>query len=190
MSSQAQTPQLPHDIDGIFSYGVNWLGILIAILTALLVCGIAYYLIKRLRKPQSITTPAPNPWAELQKRARNLSVANAPSPKEQKELFFNISEIVRLAAEMFSGLPLTDRTTFEIRQLLKANKCLPDDISDSLRQLLNASERVQFADEPVTREESQKHLHECQSLVDKIYALHRAKQEHPLPSAAVEGSRP
>ena len=163
---------------------------MIAVLIAILVFAISYYLIRRWRARSKIVPAiSVDPWSSLATKMKQLSIPVAFDARAQREFFFSTSGLIRQAAELFSGLPLTDRTNHEIRQILQQKKHFPDDITDSLRRLLHTGELVQFAEKAANRDDGLKHLDVCHDLFNRLYTLQRAKDEHPLPSAAVEGAR-
>jgi len=121
----------------------------------------------RLRKSTPIAPP-PVPPAELARRAlAQLERSGAADAPDQGPFAFDISAILRVYLQGRFGFSAFQMTTSEVLRALPDELARDGQLEQAIRTVLEASDRVKFAREPVLRSELTGWLESVRLVIDR-----------------------
>jgi hypothetical protein len=176
-----QTGNAPaiNDIEEIIPYVTPWWQyLLVAAAVALLL--LAAWLLWRRWKGRSAEAPvvAVDPWLDLSRRVQELQPEEMISGGLAKELYYQLSLLLRTGIELAAEIRATDMTFRELAPLMERKLPLRSEEVAAMQEFLRTADLVKFADRPATAGEAAKFR---QDLMVWIAAL-KPRPQSALPS--------
>jgi hypothetical protein len=135
--------QLPHDIEDVISTPAASGGLLAWVLLCLVVVLIIFFWWKK-RRPKPIVLELPS--QQLLRRLGELRVEEPFDRNAQKLWAFELSLLIRTAAELRWQIPATDRTSDELIMELRKSSTASETTQQSLISMLRQLDQIQFAE--------------------------------------------
>jgi len=153
----------PRDIKGQAEIPASFPTVTVAAVVGLLaLAGLGgwWYLRRKGAMPFLVRTPLQRVLDDL----TAIEQENYPAREEYKQLYLAVSDIVRGFAQKQLGLPLQERTTAEMRQLMRQARVNPD-TAKQLISLFNECDLVKFSQVTPTQESAADLFTEARAIV-------------------------
>jgi hypothetical protein len=157
--------QLPHDIEDVIAApaGSSWL-IWAAVALAMVLLAIIWWWRRKKLKPVEIESPT-------QQLLRRLSAHKIEEPFErnaQRLWAFELSSLLRSAAEIRWHIPATDRTTDELVVELRKSSTASESTQQNLIGILRRLDQVQFADVEIEKVQAEQVHEQTTQLIQQL----------------------
>ncbi len=126
------------------------------------------WLLKR-RRDTTAPVPMTPPWELARQSLKRLEESGQADAADQGPFAFSVSAILRVYLEDRFGFPAFRMTTPEVLRALPPELARDIKVEHAIRSILEASDRVKFARDPVIRSELQEWLAGLRLVIDRTF---------------------
>ena len=155
------------DVKPPLAYPEHWMGIVSALVAAVLVVMAVRYLRSRMKETRGRNAPVRLPWDEAYARLSELEARGLPLANRLKEYFSELSDIVRRYIEARFAIHAPEMTTEEFLQQARISNHLSDLQKETLKEFLSTCDMVKFARHAPAGEEIRKSFQSARRFVDE-----------------------
>lgn len=172
--------------------GPWWPWVLLTLVLLVLVAGAVYYWRTWTASsgdaaPAPPIRPAVPPHEAAMQQLDALERDTAWSDPDALEAFFvELSTVVRRYVADRLQVAALERTTAELTRALRREPSVPDDAVDDVRDVLERSDLVKFADKRPTSQDGRAALHTARRALDAIERAQSALADEPAPASPSE----
>jgi hypothetical protein len=151
----------------------------------LLVGGLAYWLIRRLRKthaPLPVTRPAVPPDVEAQRRLSELEASGLLARGELRAFYIELTQIAKAYLERRLSAPVLEMTSAETVAFLRGHRTAGW-LAGPVRELAGAADEIKFARGAGLTQQAERHLQAVREWIPKL-----EEQLRPAPAAGGEAA--
>lgn len=158
----------PYDIKNIKTYpSLLWLWILLSVVGAALLVGLAVWLLRKYVKPKTaLARQKINAYewavAELEK-LQNSNIASSRA----KEYYSRLTDVVREYIELQTDLSIMEKTSEEILALMPSTIFASPELVNCLASLFQTADLVKFAKYPAMLDECRANMQDAETFIEQ-----------------------